>query len=55
MAGESKISKDLERLKRQIRAGKKSLDESAKKAKSLDATIQAEIRSTSMRRTGGKI
>jgi hypothetical protein len=45
MDGVSKMAKDLERLKRRIRAGEKSLKESASKAERLDATIQAEIRS----------
>ena len=45
MDGVSKMEKDLERLKGQIRAGEKSLKESASKAERLDATIRAEIRS----------
>lgn len=45
MAGESKIARDLERLKRQIRAGQKSLEEVAKKAENLNASIRAEMRS----------
>ena len=45
MSGESKIAKDLERLNRQIRAGRKSLEEAAKKAENLDVTIRAEMRS----------
>ena len=45
MKGDSKMVKDLERLNRQIRAGKKSLEESVKKMESLNASIRAEIQS----------
>jgi hypothetical protein len=45
MSGESKITKELERLKRQIRAGQNSLEEAVKKAENLNASIRAELRS----------
>jgi hypothetical protein len=45
MSGESKIVKELERLKRQIRAGQKSLEEAVKKAENLNASIRTEMRS----------
>lgn len=44
MQEESKIAKDLERLKRQIRDGKKRMEESAKLAEKIGANIQAEMR-----------
>ena len=45
MSEESKIAKELEGLKRQIRAGQKSLEDAVKKAENLNASIKAEIRS----------
>ncbi len=39
------MAKDLERLNRQIGAGKRSLEESAKKMENLNASIRAEIQS----------
>lgn len=44
MQEESKIAKDLERLKRQIRDGKERLEESTKLAEKIEASIQAEMR-----------
>ena len=43
MTDESKIEKELERLKRQIRACGKNLQDSLKKAKDLEASVQAGI------------
>jgi hypothetical protein len=45
MAEKSKIEKDLERLKGQIRTSEKKLKETLKKAENLRASIRAEIRS----------
>jgi hypothetical protein len=44
MNEDSKIAKDLERLKRQIGACEKKLEESLKKAEKLGAAIGAEMR-----------
>jgi hypothetical protein len=54
MAGESKTARDLERLKRQIGAGKKNLAESVRKTEDLDATIKAEIQSRQHAKTRRK-
>lgn len=54
MNEQSKIAKELERLKRQIRERKKSLDETAKKAEDLDASIQAEMRRSTRIKRGNR-
>ena len=45
MTEDSKITKDLDRLARQIRATEKNLAEFLKKTENLGATIRSEMRS----------
>jgi hypothetical protein len=45
MAENTKIAKELERLKREIHTGEKKLGELLKKAEQLSASIKTEIRS----------